>query len=157
MYASFIWLLLLQFSHLTYCQNAGDLPNSDINSPDGELILANLVSLLREKKWCIAFTIKLFILEWKLCRHSDRNIRFSYPNDPWQSEEYWPGGYEQLTNVMWNCFLLKIRDSIDICSLNFIRLEYSSIMNWVSTYGSDIQRSFRVEIIHRMTYTLWQR
>lgn len=34
-----------------------------------------------------------------MCRHGERTLYASYPNDPWQSEEYWPGGYQQLTDV----------------------------------------------------------
>lgn len=35
----------------------------------------------------------------KLCRHADRNIEQTYPNDPFKLMKYWPGGYGELTNV----------------------------------------------------------
>lgn len=35
-----------------------------------------------------------------LCRHGERNIEYTFPNDQWKSTQYWPGGYGQLTNVM---------------------------------------------------------
>lgn len=40
------------------------------------------------------------------CRHGDRNIYQLFPNDPWKSERFWPGGYYQLTEVKSNemCF-----------------------------------------------------
>lgn len=49
----------------------------------------------------------------KICRHGDRNI-FEPPvktTDEWSAEEFWPGGFEQLTNVS------SIEDSI-ISTLN---------------------------------------
>lgn len=35
----------------------------------------------------------------QLCRHGDRNPDPTYPNDRWDSNEYWPGGLSALTNV----------------------------------------------------------
>lgn len=35
----------------------------------------------------------------QICRHGDRNIQYSFPTDPWASEEFWTGGFAQLTNL----------------------------------------------------------
>lgn len=32
-------------------------------------------------------------------RHGDRNIDTVYPNDPYNSDRYWPGGLGELTEV----------------------------------------------------------
>ncbi|XP_055307972.1 prostatic acid phosphatase-like [Sitodiplosis mosellana] len=50
------------------------VPSKDVNSDD-ELIFVHTV-----------------------CRHGDRNIYESYPNDPWKATEFRKGGYAQLTN-----------------------------------------------------------
>lgn len=87
-----ICIALHCFIHFVCCQfNESDLG-------DGKLIFAHTVS-------CEVFSIfnKLttffFRFVSKLCRHGDRNIYGTYPNDPWGSTEFWPGGYGALTNV----------------------------------------------------------
>lgn len=49
---------------------------------------------------CTNFEIfSLKIYNAQLYRHGDRNIIKSFPNNVYNNESYWPGGFGQLTNV----------------------------------------------------------
>lgn len=47
-------------------------------------------------------------------RHGDRNIQYTFPNDPWKDEIHWPEGYGQLSKVenFNNYFVLAIKKLI---------------------------------------------
>lgn len=36
-----------------------------------------------------------------IVRHGDRNIKRTYPLDPYKNKTFWPNGYGELSNVSW--------------------------------------------------------
>lgn len=91
------WILILQ---------GADSEGAAYNNrrKDSDLLFAQTVSLFGEIKY-VFFCLKLIIFDEQICRHGDRNMYLFYETDPWTPEEYWPGGYSQLTNV--KCRLCK--------------------------------------------------
>ncbi len=92
---------ILLFAQLFHCKQISQNGLLDDIIIDGQLIFAQTVSKMEQFSFgfhnCDSLSICIQIS--KLCRHGHRNIYKVYPNDPWKTEEHWPGGYAQLTKV----------------------------------------------------------
>lgn len=96
-----ICILLLTFVNCVICKNVNfnEFDPVPKNNED-ELIFAHSVNsyATNNSNNFIKINGKIYFF-FKLCRHGDRNIYFSYPNDPYQDERLWPDGFMELTNV----------------------------------------------------------
>lgn len=101
-----VCFLLIALAQFTYSKDIGqNSAESTQNIVNDQLIFAHTVNnffkplINFESFECVVSFKFWFFASLKLCRHGDRNIHSSFPNDPWKSLEHWPGGYASLTNV----------------------------------------------------------
>lgn len=109
--------LISGFLFRIQCESGQGEKQDDQN--DAELTFVHIVSIDIQTFCCFHPLFVSFVSLKKICRHGERNIEETYPNDPWQSEKYWPGGYGELTNVRYSEFFHWIFEILQL-KLDFI-------------------------------------